>query len=146
MKSAKSRMDIISAYRQIGRYRDTAELSGTTHKYIKRVVGQFEAGDDSHLSVLNAPALRHRGQPRPAREPVTRRSCAKHSYRQSDLVDEFHAPHPRPLSKDGLLRLDSKDQVVDLLLSTSLVTLRDGHDVSIGRKLDRRSHCGDSLR
>ncbi|QHN15688.1 IS21 family transposase [Gordonia amarae] len=47
MKSAKDRMDIISAYREVGSYRGAAELCGTTHKTVKRVVDRFEAGDDS---------------------------------------------------------------------------------------------------
>lgn len=45
MKSAKDRMDIISAYREVGSYRAAAELCGTTHKTVKRVVDRFEAGD-----------------------------------------------------------------------------------------------------
>ena len=42
MKSAKDRMDIISAYRQSGTYRGAAELCGTTHKTVNRVVEKFE--------------------------------------------------------------------------------------------------------
>ena len=45
MKSAKDRMDIISAYQQVGSYRGAAELCGTTPKTVKRVVRKFEAGD-----------------------------------------------------------------------------------------------------
>jgi hypothetical protein len=37
-------MDIISAYQQVGSYRGAAELCGTTHKTVKRVVEKFEAG------------------------------------------------------------------------------------------------------
>ncbi len=36
-------MDIISAYQQLGSYRAAAELCGTTHKTVKRVVDKFEA-------------------------------------------------------------------------------------------------------
>ena len=43
MKSAGDRMDIISAYQQLGSYRAAAELCGTTHKTVKRVVEKFEA-------------------------------------------------------------------------------------------------------
>jgi Homeodomain-like domain len=43
LKSAKDRMDIISAYQQLGSYRAAAELCGTTHKTVKRVVEKFEA-------------------------------------------------------------------------------------------------------
>ena len=38
-------MDIISAYQQVGSYRGAAELCGTTHKTVKRVVEKFAAGD-----------------------------------------------------------------------------------------------------
>ena len=37
-------MDIISAYQQVGSYRAAAQLCGTTHKTVKRVVEKFEAG------------------------------------------------------------------------------------------------------
>ncbi|WP_079869724.1 IS21 family transposase [Mycobacteroides abscessus] len=43
MKSAKDRMDIISAYQQLGSYRAAAEQCGTTHKTVRRVVTKFEA-------------------------------------------------------------------------------------------------------
>ena len=41
MKSAKDRMDIISAYQQVGSYRGAAEMCGTTPKTVKRVVRKF---------------------------------------------------------------------------------------------------------
>lgn len=44
MKSAKDRMDIISAYQQLGSYRAAAEHCGTTHRTVKKVVDRFEAG------------------------------------------------------------------------------------------------------
>ncbi|WP_115061417.1 IS21 family transposase [Nocardia otitidiscaviarum] len=44
MKSARERMDIISAYREAGSYRGAAQLCGTTHKTVKRVVDRAEAG------------------------------------------------------------------------------------------------------
>ena len=37
-------MDIISAYRQAGTYRGAAEICGTTHKTVKRVIERAEAG------------------------------------------------------------------------------------------------------
>lgn len=43
MKSAKERMDIISAYREVGSYRGAAELVGTTHKTVERTIDKFEA-------------------------------------------------------------------------------------------------------
>ena len=38
MKSVRERMDIQSAYREVGTYRGAAEICGTTHKTVKRVV------------------------------------------------------------------------------------------------------------
>ena len=37
-------MNIISAYRQVGSYRGAAELCGTSHKSVKRVVEKAEGG------------------------------------------------------------------------------------------------------
>jgi transposase len=47
LKSAKERMDIISAYQHVGSYRAAAELCGTTPKTVKRVVKKFESGDSA---------------------------------------------------------------------------------------------------
>jgi hypothetical protein len=38
-------MDIISAYREVGRYRGAAAISGTTPKTVKRVIDRHESGD-----------------------------------------------------------------------------------------------------
>ncbi|MCH9768888.1 MAG: IS21 family transposase [Actinomycetia bacterium] len=43
MKSAKERMDIISAYQQLGSYRAAADACGTTHRTVKKVIDKFEA-------------------------------------------------------------------------------------------------------
>ena len=32
-------MDIVTAYRKVGTYRGAAEMCGTTHKTVRRVVG-----------------------------------------------------------------------------------------------------------
>jgi transposase InsO family protein len=37
-------MDIIAAYRQVGTYRGAAVMCGTTHKTVKRIIEQAEAG------------------------------------------------------------------------------------------------------
>ena len=37
-------MNIISAYHQVGSYRGAADLCGTTHKAVKRVIERTEAG------------------------------------------------------------------------------------------------------
>jgi hypothetical protein len=42
LKSARDRMDIISTYQEIGTYRGAAELCGTTHKTVKRIVERAE--------------------------------------------------------------------------------------------------------
>jgi transposase len=44
LKSARERMDIISAYRDVGTYRGAAAISGTTPKTVKRVIGRHESG------------------------------------------------------------------------------------------------------
>ena len=44
MKSARERMDIISAYREVGSYRGAAAISGTTAKTVKRVIARHESG------------------------------------------------------------------------------------------------------
>lgn len=37
-------MDIIAAYREAGTYRGAAEIAGTTHKTVKRVIARHESG------------------------------------------------------------------------------------------------------
>jgi hypothetical protein len=37
-------MDIIAAYREAGTYRGAAQIAGTTHKTVKRVIARHEAG------------------------------------------------------------------------------------------------------
>jgi hypothetical protein len=37
-------MDIIAAYREAGTFRGAAEITGTTHKTVRRVVARHEAG------------------------------------------------------------------------------------------------------
>jgi hypothetical protein len=37
-------MDIIAAYREAGTYRGAAEITGTTHKTVRRVIARREAG------------------------------------------------------------------------------------------------------
>ncbi|MEE3754034.1 IS21 family transposase [Mycobacterium intracellulare] len=54
MKSARDRMDIISAYQQVGSYRGAAQLCGTTHRTVKKVVEKFEAGESAPPRVERA--------------------------------------------------------------------------------------------
>ena len=44
MKSPRERMDILAAYRDLGSYRAVAELCGTTHKTVRRVIERQEQG------------------------------------------------------------------------------------------------------
>ena len=44
MKNARERMDVIAAYRDVGSYRGAAEICGTTHKTVKRIIEAHEAG------------------------------------------------------------------------------------------------------
>ena len=37
-------MDIIAAYREAGTYRGAAQIAGTTHKTVKRVIDRHQAG------------------------------------------------------------------------------------------------------
>ena len=52
LKSARERMDIISAYRQVGTFRGAAELCGTTHKTVKLVVERVEAGEPARKQAV----------------------------------------------------------------------------------------------
>lgn len=44
MKNARERMDVISAYRDVGSYRGAAAICGTTHKTVKRIIEAHNAG------------------------------------------------------------------------------------------------------
>ena len=44
MKSAREQLDIVNAYVELGSYRAAAELCGTTHKTVRRVVERHRAG------------------------------------------------------------------------------------------------------
>lgn len=46
MKNPRQRLDIIDAYQQVGTYRGAAELCGTTHKTVNRVVDAWRRGED----------------------------------------------------------------------------------------------------
>ncbi|MFC4113993.1 IS21 family transposase [Nonomuraea zeae] len=45
MKSSGEVMDIIAAYREVGTYRGAAEMCGTTHKTVRRIIERALAGD-----------------------------------------------------------------------------------------------------
>ena len=44
MKSPREHMEIVNAYELVGSYRGAAELCGTTHKTVKRVLERRDVG------------------------------------------------------------------------------------------------------
>ena len=42
-KTARERMDVIAAYETVGTFRDAAQMCGTTHKTVKRIVEVHQA-------------------------------------------------------------------------------------------------------
>jgi Homeodomain-like domain len=44
LKNARERMDVLAAYREVGSYRGAAEVCGTTHKTVKRIVERHNSG------------------------------------------------------------------------------------------------------
>ncbi len=47
MKSPREHMEIVNAYELVGSYRGAAELCGTTHKTVKRVLERRDVGQPS---------------------------------------------------------------------------------------------------
>ena len=47
MKSPREHMEIVNAYELVGSYRGAAELCGTTHKTVKRVLARRDVGQPS---------------------------------------------------------------------------------------------------
>ncbi len=58
MKSVRERMDINAAYREVGTYRGAAEICGTTHKTVKRVVEASERTGPPERVVHNYDGVR----------------------------------------------------------------------------------------
>lgn len=54
LKSAKDRMDIIATYQDLGSYRAAADVCGTTHKTVKRVMDKFRAEQAGDPPVVRA--------------------------------------------------------------------------------------------
>ncbi|WP_154675142.1 IS21 family transposase [Parafrankia elaeagni] len=54
MKSARERMDVISAYREVGTYRGAAAMCGTTPKTVRRIIERHEAGGGRPARVRRA--------------------------------------------------------------------------------------------
>lgn len=73
LKSARERMNIISAYHQVGSYRGAAELCGTTHKTVKRVIERAEAAAGT---TATQPRRVHRSSRHPSRE-ITRQDVGE---------------------------------------------------------------------
>jgi hypothetical protein len=51
-------MDVLAAYREVGSYRGAAELCGTTHKTVKRIVERHDAGGAASERKGSRPQLR----------------------------------------------------------------------------------------
>jgi hypothetical protein len=62
LKNAKERMDVIAAYRDVGTYRGAAEICGTTHKTVKRIIEAHEAASGGELPAARAPRARNYDQ------------------------------------------------------------------------------------
>jgi transposase len=59
LKNARERMDVISAYRDVGTYRGAAVICGTTHKTVKRIIELHEAAE---VSVEKTPRAKNYDQ------------------------------------------------------------------------------------
>lgn len=57
MKTARDRLDIITAFQETGSYRAAAALCGTTHKTVRRTLERWWAGDD--LAAPRQPVVRN---------------------------------------------------------------------------------------
>jgi transposase len=55
VKNARERMDILAAYREVGSYRGAAQICGTTHKTVKRIVQRHNAGGAVPLCAAQGP-------------------------------------------------------------------------------------------
>jgi hypothetical protein len=44
LKNAREGMDVLAAYGEVGSYRGAAEICGTRHKTVKRIVERHNAG------------------------------------------------------------------------------------------------------
>ena len=44
LKNMREELDIITAYERVGTYRGAADICGTTHKTVKRIVERHAAG------------------------------------------------------------------------------------------------------
>ena len=52
MITVRERMNILSAYREVGSYRGAADICGTTHKTVKRAVLADAAGNAAAVEVV----------------------------------------------------------------------------------------------
>jgi transposase len=59
LKNAKERMDVISAYRDVGTYRGAAEICGTTHKTVKRIIEAHELVSEGGSPPVRGPRARN---------------------------------------------------------------------------------------
>jgi len=59
LKNESEKLDIITAYKELGSYRGAADLCGTSHKTVARVVAAFEADGGAGLSEGRAERVRN---------------------------------------------------------------------------------------
>lgn len=59
MKNAKERMDVISAYRDVGTFRGAAEICGTTHKTVRRIIEAHELSSSGGVLPAREPRSRN---------------------------------------------------------------------------------------
>ena len=59
MKNAKERMDVIAAYRDVGTYRGAAQICGTTHKTVKRIIEAHELISEGGCPPQRAPRAKN---------------------------------------------------------------------------------------
>jgi len=59
LKNESEKLDIITAYKELGSYRGAADLCGTSHKTVARVVAAFEADGGAGLSKGRAERVRN---------------------------------------------------------------------------------------
>ena len=58
MLSARKRLDIVTAYREVGTYRGAAEMCGVTHKTVRRVVDKADAAEQRAARRRNFESVR----------------------------------------------------------------------------------------
>ncbi|MDP9074464.1 MAG: helix-turn-helix domain-containing protein, partial [Actinomycetota bacterium] len=56
--SARKKLDVITAYREVGTYRGAAEICGVTHKTVKRIIEKDQAAAEQLARDKNYDSVR----------------------------------------------------------------------------------------